>query len=338
MEYLEGRTLHELIYSEGPLSLEDAVDYILQVLAALAEAHGVGIVHRDLKPANVFLSRGIGGVTVAKVLDFGVSKMLGSTSQRLTRTGAVVGTVAYMAPEQMLDAKRVDGRADLWSAGLLLYEALTRRHAFGALSTGPKAVTAILKNPLTPLASVRQNVPPALDAIVCRLLEKVPDQRFSTAIEVATALAPFGTLRSRPALEEIRRAQPPSGAAAPNAGSGRHTPRASQRPSSAPPRKKSSLVLGLTLAFLTSGLVLSALAGFLFFVKPRWSKSAPLVVPVTSTESPASADLPRVSSSAPPPTVSVSASASATPKPDCDPPFVYDPIANVRRSKPECLE
>lgn len=345
MEYLEGRTLHELIYKQGPLSIEDAVDYVLQVLAALAEAHGAGIVHRDLKPANVFVSSGIGGATVVKVLDFGVLKMLGSASQRITRTGAVVGTVAYMAPEQMMDAKRVDGRADLWSAGLLLYEALAKNHPFGG-ATGPKAVNAILKNPLVPISSLRLDVPPVLDAIVSRLLEKVPDKRFSTAIEVAWALAPFASLRSRPALEEIRRAPPPTGAAAPNAGSKPRESRPPQRPSS-PPRTKGRVVgLGLVFAFVTASGILGAIVGFFFYVKPRWFKTSQPVavtVPAPSTALSMAPGLP-ANTAVPLPTVSARPSVSTNPPPAasnapaaCDPPFIYDPVANVRRSKPECL-
>ncbi|MBF5067051.1 protein kinase, partial [Salmonella enterica subsp. enterica serovar Istanbul] len=111
----------------------------VQVLAALAEAHAAGIVHRDLKPANVFVTKGAGGTPVAKVLDFGVSKVaahsgigtISTASHAITKTGAVIGTVAYMAPEQMVDAKRVDARADLWSVGILLYELLTQKTPFG---------------------------------------------------------------------------------------------------------------------------------------------------------------------------------------------------------------
>ena len=215
MEFLEGQTLHDLVYTRGPLPVEEAVDYVLEVLAALAEAHAVGIVHRDLKPANVLLARGLGGATKAKVLDFGVSKMLGAASQRLTRTGAVVGTVAYMAPEQMLDAKRVDGRADLWSAGLVLYEALARTHPWGNTVTGPRVVTAILNDQLKPIRALRPDVPPGLEAVIGKLLEKDAAKRFPTAAKAAKALAPFASVRSRSVIDVIRRAPPPSGAAAP---------------------------------------------------------------------------------------------------------------------------
>ena len=199
----------------SPLKIDEAVDYAIQVLAALADAHGAGIVHRDLKPANVFLSSGVGGAPLVKVLDFGVSKMVGAGSQRLTRTGAIVGTLAYMAPEQMLDARRVDGRADLWSAAVVLYESIARAHPFNAHASGPTVVTSILSDPVPPLRDRRPDVPPALEAAILRMLEKSPDRRFATAAEAAAALAPFASPRSRPVLDEIRRAPPPSGHAAP---------------------------------------------------------------------------------------------------------------------------
>jgi serine/threonine-protein kinase len=154
---------------------------------------------------------------LVKVLDFGVSKMVSAASQRLTRTGAVVGTVAYMAPEQMVDAKRVDARADIWSAGLMLYEALTRTHPFGALSKGAAVVTSIVNDPIAPVRTIRPEIPPELEAVVARMLEKSAGRRFASATEAAEALAPFAPLRSRPVLDEIRCAALPSGAAAPPA-------------------------------------------------------------------------------------------------------------------------
>jgi serine/threonine-protein kinase len=202
MEYLEGVTLHHATHARGPLAIEEAVDYAVQVLAALAEAHGAGIVHRDLKPANVFLVKGPGDVPMVKVLDFGVSKLRGP-SHTLTRTGAVIGTMGYMAPEQMVDAKRVDRRADLWSVGQILYEALSKQLPFGPAS--PAMVSAILTKPPIPLSAVRHGIPPGLDAVILRTLEKDPARRFQTAEELGLALAPFASPRSRVLIERFRR-------------------------------------------------------------------------------------------------------------------------------------
>ena len=221
MEHLEGETLHNAIHTRGPLSVDESVDHIVQVLAALAEAHAVGIVHRDLKPANVFITKGHGGTLVAKVLDFGVSKIgahsgIGTTStvSPLTKTGAVIGTIAYMAPEQIVDAKRVDARADLWSVGVMLYELLTQKTPFGP-ANNPSIVTAMLTKPPASLLAERPDLPPKLEKIVRRCLEKEPKKRYKTAAAVATALTEFTTPRSRGALDVLRRASPPSGAAAP---------------------------------------------------------------------------------------------------------------------------
>jgi eukaryotic-like serine/threonine-protein kinase len=251
MEYLEGKTLHELVHTKGPLPVPSAVDIAVQVLAALAEAHANGIVHRDLKPANVFLTKGAGGDTV-KVLDFGVSKMMGGASQKLTRTGAVVGTVAYMAPEQMLDARKVDARADVWSIGIVLYEALARSHPFGAATSGPTVVTAILNDPLIPLRSIRPDVPPELEAVIERMLEKDASRRFPTALEAALAIAPFASPRMRPVIDEVRRTPPPAGAAS----VGRPTSRGGHRDTAS--RNALTMLGGLVLAFLLAGAVLYA--------------------------------------------------------------------------------
>jgi serine/threonine-protein kinase len=221
MEHLEGETLHNAIHTRGPLSVEESVDHIVQVLAALAEAHAAGIVHRDLKPANVFITKGHGGTLVAKVLDFGVSKIaahsgIGTTStvSPITKTGAVIGTVAYMAPEQIVDAKRVDARADLWSVGVMLYELLTQKTPFGPPNNAT-IVTSMLTKPPASLLAERPDLPPKLEKIVMRCLEKLPGKRYKTAAAVGAALAELTTPRARGALDVLRRARPPSGAAAP---------------------------------------------------------------------------------------------------------------------------
>ncbi len=231
MEYLEGENLHALLHhpsplapltSREPLSIGEGVDHVVQILAALGEAHAAGIVHRDLKPANVFVTKGAGGTPVVKVLDFGVSKMgaSGVTGtggvQPLTKTGAVIGTVAYMAPEQMLDAKRVDARADLWSVAIILHELLARTTPFGP-QNGANLVATMLTKPPTALSSVRPDAPPALDAILARCLEKDPEKRYATAGAVASALAPFSTSRAHAALDTLRRTGKPTGHAAPPA-------------------------------------------------------------------------------------------------------------------------
>lgn len=356
MEYLEGKTLHDLTYtSPVPLPVEDVVDYGIQVLAALADAHAAGIVHRDLKPANVFLSTGIGGAPLVKVLDFGVSKMLAASSQRLTRTGAVVGTLAYMAPEQMLDAKRVDGRADLWSLGLVLYEALARAHPFGAHTAGPKVVTSILTEPIPPVRSYRPDVPPALEAVLARMLEKPADLRFGSAAEAAAALAPFSSPRSRPVLDEIRRAPPPSGHAAPGFVSARGAPPSaaaspSGRTKGAARSRPMSPLVGFLLAFVIAALVLGLVAAFVFYVQPRLAETN-AVAPSPAPETAASAPAPALSAvsvapaTRPPPDASErtpapaasSTSRASSPANPCDPPFVYDPKTNVKRYKTECL-
>jgi eukaryotic-like serine/threonine-protein kinase len=267
MEYLEGKTLHDLVYTTPqPLPLADVVDWGIQVLAALAEAHGTGIIHRDLKPANVFLSKGIGGATLVKVLDFGVSKVL-EASQRLTRTGAVVGTLAYMAPEQMLDPSKVDARADLWSLALVLYEALARSHPFDAHAAGPQVVSAILTAPIPSVRALRPDVPPALEAVLLRMLDKAPERRFATALEAALALAPFASMRSRAALDEIRRAPPPRGPAAP----GFSVPKQARAPAvekrKASSKKRTAPVVRFLVAFITAAIVLGLVAAAVFYVR-----------------------------------------------------------------------
>jgi len=270
MEYLEGKTLHEQIYgSSGGMPVADAVDIMVQVLAAVADAHAVGIVHRDLKPANVFLTHGPSG-PIVKVLDFGVSKMLNAHSQRLTRTGSVVGTVAYMAPEQMLDARTVDGRGDLWSVGLILYEALARSHPFGPATSGPKVISAILKDPLVPIATIRSDVSAGLDAVVSKLLEKTADRRYQTAAEVGVALAPFASPAVRPVLDEIHRAPPPSGAAlsVPVLSDRSMPPSSRVVPTSK--KKPRSAFARFLIVFITATITLGILVFGALWLKPRY--------------------------------------------------------------------
>ncbi len=196
MELLEGIDLSQRIEAyarEGPLPIPEAIDRVLEALDALAEAHSKGIVHRDIKPANLFLASRADGSVATKMLDFGISKIMGpDESRNLTRTSSTLGTPVYMAPEQVRSSKSVDMRTDVWAMGVVLYEVLTGRLPFEGDSMGA-VFAAILESAPAPLAGLRQGVDPRLDSIVQRCLEKDPARRFADVAQLASALAPFGS-------------------------------------------------------------------------------------------------------------------------------------------------
>ncbi|HEX7601324.1 MAG TPA: serine/threonine-protein kinase [Polyangiaceae bacterium] len=192
MEYLHGQDLAQQLASRGPLPVGEVADAVLQASDGLAEAHAAGIVHRDLKPANLFLAERPGRPPIVKILDFGISKSTSGNPQdaSLTKTSAMMGSPYYMSPEQLISAKSVDARTDVWSLGVVLYELLVGSPPFVADSL-PEIVAAILQTP-TPLPSARRaGLPPELDRIVLRCLEKNPAARFQSVAELARALAPF---------------------------------------------------------------------------------------------------------------------------------------------------
>ncbi len=189
MELLDGVPLGAYTQNGGRVPLLQAVPILQGILAGLAAAHSEGIVHRDLKPDNVLLTRDASGTFVVKVLDFGIAKVMdvaGGMGAR-TRTGVFLGTPAYMSPEQARSARDVDQRADLWSAGVLFYEMLTGRPAFPA-PTEFARLAALLSSEPEAVQKIDPTLAP-LTGFFERALKKDRNERFSTAGEMARALA-----------------------------------------------------------------------------------------------------------------------------------------------------
>jgi hypothetical protein len=190
MELLEGETLAaRMARSPGaPLPFEAIQRILLQVLSALAAAHAAGLVHRDLKPDNVFLCAPNDAV---KILDFGIAKVVREGNvedQSATSTGSVLGTLTYMSPEQLRDAKHVDHRTDLWAVGVMLYELCTGVRPYPADTFG-EMVAALLSGPPRPIGERLIQAPNGLDALVQRALVHEPSRRFGSASELAAALS-----------------------------------------------------------------------------------------------------------------------------------------------------
>jgi serine/threonine protein kinase len=204
MEYLEGTDLRSLLKQRGRVPVAEAVSYALQTCEALAEAHGNGIVHRDLKPANLFLTSRPDGTPCLKVLDFGISKVLGGGDHEMTRTQAVLGSPTYMSPEQMRSARDVDSRADIWSLGIILYRLVTGRLPFQAEGL-TELVAQVLHVPPLPPSSVEPDLPAGLDAVLLRCLQRDLDKRWPDVGELALALLPFGAPEAVRSVERIDR-------------------------------------------------------------------------------------------------------------------------------------
>jgi eukaryotic-like serine/threonine-protein kinase len=180
MEFLDGRTLKELLIRNGPTPVPIAIDYARQILGALSFAHRNGIVHRDIKPHNII----VGSDGRLKVTDFGIAR---SGASQMTEAGSIVGTAQYLSPEQARGAP-VDPRSDLYSLGIVLYEMLTGHVPF----TGDTPVEIAMKHLSQvpePPSKLRHDVPHDLDAIVMRALAKDPDQRYESAEEMDADLA-----------------------------------------------------------------------------------------------------------------------------------------------------
>jgi serine/threonine-protein kinase len=181
MEFVRGETLENMVTRMGPLSAQRAAELCMQTLAALAHAHSMGVVHRDLKPANVMITES-GAV---KVMDFGIARVSGS--EHLTNAGFMMGTPAYMAPEQVRGGE-VDARADLYAMGVVFYRLTTSKLPFKG-DTAFSMVQSQVNDLPTPALSFRHDLPAWVDEVVTRALEKAPEERFQSAAEFHEAFA-----------------------------------------------------------------------------------------------------------------------------------------------------
>jgi serine/threonine-protein kinase len=190
MELLSGWNLNELVKRHGPLPASRVIHLLSQVCGSLSEAHELGIVHRDIKPSNIFLTRRGGLYDFVKVIDFGLAKQLSGISRHsdLTQTGQVHGTPMYMAPECIYGTQVPDARADLYALGAVAYWLLTGRNVFEG--DNMQVLIDHAKTPPTPPSRVTElEIPSDLETIVMRCLEKSPDRRYASAIDLAEAIA-----------------------------------------------------------------------------------------------------------------------------------------------------
>jgi eukaryotic-like serine/threonine-protein kinase len=218
MEYCEGETLAQRL-TKGPLPLDQVLHYGTEIAGALDKAHRAGIVHRDLKPGNIMITRN--GV---KLLDFGLAKLRqagaatgqlltqATATEPLTAAGTILGTLHYMAPEQ-LEGKEADARADIFALGTVLYEMLTGRKAFEG-SSAASVISAVMSGPPKAIASLQPLTPPALERVVTACLAKDPDDRWQNAADVARQLrwiaeGPVETRSQGEGIAALRRAGVP---------------------------------------------------------------------------------------------------------------------------------
>ncbi|HEY9390976.1 MAG TPA: Stk1 family PASTA domain-containing Ser/Thr kinase [Mycobacteriales bacterium] len=268
MEYVEGRTLRDIIKNEGPVHPQRAMEIVADICAALDYSHRNGIVHRDMKPGNVMVTRS-GAV---KVMDFGIARAITDSAATVTSTAAVIGTAQYLSPEQAR-GESVDARSDVYSTGCLLYELLTGHPPFTGDSPVAVAYQHVRENPIPP-SQVNRDVPRTLDAIVLKAMAKNPVNRYQSGAEMRADLV--RAISGRPVTatpvmsdEErttvlggpIRHQPPPQlgghgGVAGP--------PTAMHHPVEPEPNRRAAFIMlgiGVVAAFVVAALVISNMLG-----------------------------------------------------------------------------
>ena len=250
LEYVQGETLETRLRRRGPLATDEAIDVFAQALTGVEHMHDMGVIHRDLKPSNLFLNAD-GPV---KVMDFGVAKL---ADQDAFQRGSLVGTLLYISPEQ-INGRAVDHRADIYTMGVSLYEAVTGRLPFER-RTDYALMHAHAQESPPPPSSLQRALPAALESAILKAMEKDPSRRFQTAAEFRHAL-----LKHRPATT-LR----PAHAYGP-------------MPASAAPRRDSRVIAGIALDALLLAMVCALIYGLGLYPDSRTSEAAKAARPAAS--------------------------------------------------------
>ena len=195
MEYLDGLTLADLVRTHGPMPPERAIHFLRQICRALMEAHGSGLIHRDIKPANIFAAKQGGTCDVAKLLDFGLAKLVGHAADKellnLTQEGSFSGSPLYMSPEQATSESIPDARSDIYALGAVAYFLVTGQPPFEG--TNPiRVMIAHARDEVVPPSRLMANIPHDLETIILRCLAKKPNERFAAVEDLDRDLAKCG--------------------------------------------------------------------------------------------------------------------------------------------------